>query len=288
MSHIQKRIPQIPKDVQHYIRDKLPVVDRPKHPIYSSINTKLALSGPCLNIRSTIGRRLRSELNQYSSGLSNNTLQSLFTNGIYNKLAIIKDMIFEVYTHYSTYTAMHGSSAYRYAPHSEKIHTSQKYGSLMRIQTVFDSSYYGFSEQQSITPAYRMNNSYKLNSKGDRIKYMDIEYVPTPGHETPYPREITINDFCRPLLELINFKKELPGKKCKVVHDYIDTILYQFCVILSFLHRKYRDAKIKDQRTKYETSRKTLNKKEKLVTETSNAVQNLKEQLAQLQSQLVE
>lgn len=288
MSSTQKRIPQIPKDVQHYIRDKLPIVDRPKHPIYSSINNKFALSGPCLNMRRNIGRRLRSELSQYSSGLSNNTLQSLFTNGIYNKLAIIKDMIFEVYPPYSTYSAMHGSSTFSLAPHSAKVHASPKYGSLMRIQTVFDSSYYGFSEQQSITPAYRMNNIYKLNSKGDRIKYMDIEYVPTPGHETPYPREITINDFCRPLLELINFKKELPSKKCKVVHEYIDTIMYQFCVILSFLHRKYRDAKIKDQRTKYETARKNLKKKEILITETSNTVQNLKEQLAQLQSQLVE
>lgn len=287
MSSTQNRIPQIPKDVQHYIRDKLPIVDRPKHPIHSSLNTMLLPPTGYTGYLYT-ERRIMYELKQYSSGLSNNTLQSLFTNGIYNKLAIIKDMVFEVYPPYSTKTAMHGSSRTRLFAYSTNIHVSPKYGSLMRIQTVFDSSYYGFSEQQSITPAYRMNNSYKLNSKGNRIKYMDIEYVPTPGHETPYPREITVNDFCRPLLELINFKKELPSKKCKVVRDYIDTIMYQFCVILSFLHRKYRDAKIKDQRIKYETARKTLNKKEILVTETSNAVQNLKEQLAQLQSQLVE
>ena len=196
MSSDQKRIPQIPKDVQHYIRDKLDIVDRPKHPIYSSLNTNLELQWPAA--QHSIKRRIKSELTKYSLGLSNNTLQTLFTNGIYNKLSIIKDMIFEVYPPSMTPLA-----------HSPKIHVSPKYGSLMRIQTVFDSSYYGFSEQQAITPAYRMNNSYKLTSKGDRIKYMDIEYVPTPGHETPYPRPITINDFCYPLLELINFKKRI-------------------------------------------------------------------------------
>jgi hypothetical protein len=205
----------LPYELQYFIRDKLPITDK-----YQITN---------LRIKELIkNNNIFKSLFTY---LSADTTCKLFNNIFYSNISRILSLLYnKVNTHIHTSIAARNSSY---------MTTSPCLIRFLDLLTAFDIIYYGFKIPSS-SKKYEneLRPTYYITSNKSRqavFKY----HPPSNEFSIPTSKKISSLEFKFLIKAIWIFQENMTSKKYIPIIHLTNQMLYQFHILLNYLHRKY-------------------------------------------------